>query len=121
MNGRICLLLIRLGVYCPRLVGAYLLNLPTYLSVELICLTMSFLVATQAHPKVSLEKWSFLEKIFRIPLLERMWKQLVTLDTLHCYCEDPEPTNIARRYNTLVHQRESVAYFLLFSSLVIFA
>nr|POF02087.1 hypothetical protein CFP56_75810 [Quercus suber] len=46
----------------------------------------------QDSPKVSLEQWSFLDKIFRIKLVERTWQKLVTLDTIHWYYEGPKPT-----------------------------
>lgn len=49
------------------------------------------LVAAQECPEVSLEEWSFLERIFRIPLQERTWKQLVTLDTFTSIMKVPSP------------------------------
>ena len=49
-----------------------------------------------------------------IPLKERTWKQLVTLNTLHWYYEDLEPTDIARRYDEITRKHESVVYFLFF-------
>nr|POE50366.1 hypothetical protein CFP56_55177 [Quercus suber] len=35
------------------------------------------------RPKVNLEQWSFLERIFKISLKERTWQKLITLDTLN--------------------------------------
>ncbi|KAK9993698.1 hypothetical protein SO802_023401 [Lithocarpus litseifolius] len=59
------------------------------------------------RPKVTLEEWSFLEKIFtKTKLSERSWSKLVTLDTLHWYCDSPEPTKAARRYDTRVLLRK---------------
>ena len=55
------------------------------------------LVATLDRLEVSHEPWNFLEKIIRIPLQERAWKQLVTLDTIHWYCEGPKPKDFACR------------------------
>ena len=71
--------------------------------------------ATQDCPPVSLEQFSFLERIFnKTNLEERMWAKLVTLDTLHWYCDGPEPTIAARRYDTQVHQCESITLYLGF-------
>ena len=71
---------------------------------------MLILVATQDRPEVSLEEWIFLEKIFRIPLQERTWKELVTLATIHRYCEGPEPTDIGHRYDRIARKHESIAF-----------
>ena len=71
--------------------------------------------AARDHPLVSLEQFSFLERIFnKSKLEERMWAKLVTLDTLHWYCDGPKLTTAARRYDTQVHQRESVTLYLGF-------
>ena len=51
----------------------------------------------------------FLEWIFKIQLSERTWAKPVTLDTLHWYCEGPKLTMVARRYNSQIHQRKSIA------------
>ena len=40
--------------------------------------------------------------------------KLVTLDTLHWYCEGLEPTEAAHRYDRLARQRKSVTSFFLF-------
>ena len=64
---------------------------------------------------ISLEQFSFLERTFnKTNLEERTWAKLVTLDTLHWYCDGPEPTTTACRYNAQVHQREFVALYLCF-------
>jgi len=39
----------------------------------------------------------FLQHILAIPLRERNWKKLVTLDNLHAFCGSPIPTDKARR------------------------
>jgi len=72
------------------------------------------LVAAQDHPKVTLEQWNFLERVFHIPLKERTWKQLITLDTLHWCCKGPQPTDVACHYNEIARKRESVVYFYYF-------
>ena len=71
MNGRICLFLIGLGVYCPRLVGVRLLSLSVTYPYLLLSNLRFTLVVAQDRPKVTLEQWNFLEKIFSIPLKER--------------------------------------------------
>ena len=61
-------------------------------------LTVFFTV--QDHPQVSLEEWSFLERIFnKKKLEERIWAKLVTFDTLHWYCDEVEPTPVTHRYD----------------------
>ena len=43
-----------------------------------------------------------------------MWAKLVTLDTIHWYCEDPEPTAATHRHDSQVRQCKSVAHYLFF-------
>ncbi|XP_075653876.1 uncharacterized protein LOC142624224 [Castanea sativa] len=65
---------------------------------------------TRDRPQVTLEEWSFLERIFnKTKLEERTWAQLVTLDTLHWYCDGPEPTSAAHRYNSRVRKQMDAA------------
>ena len=53
--------------------------------------------AARDRPPVSLEQFSFLERIFnKSKLEERTWAKLVTLDTLHWYCDGPETTTATR-------------------------
>ena len=69
--------------------------------------------AAQDCPSVSLERFSFLERIFnKSKLEERTWAKLVTLDTLHWYCDRLESTTATRQYDAQVHQRESVTLYL---------
>ena len=71
--------------------------------------------AARDRPPLSLKQFSFLERIFnKTNLEERTWTKLVTLDTLHWYCDGPEPTIAARRYDAQVRQRESVTLYLGF-------
>ena len=47
--------------------------------------------------------------------------KLVTLDTIHWYLEEPEPTKAASRHDILVRHRKPVAYFfsfLIYSSFI---
>ena len=49
--------------------------------------------ATRDRPLVSLEQFSFLERIFnKTKLEERTRAKLVNLDNLYWYCDGPEPT-----------------------------
>ena len=78
------------------------------------------LVVTRARPEVTLKQWIFLEQIFRIKLSDRTWAKLVTLNTIHWYCEGPKPTVAAYHHDSQARQRKSIAYyfsFLIYSSL----
>ena len=84
--------------------------------------------AARDRPLVSLEQFSFLEKIFnKTKLEEKTWAKLVNLDTLNWYCDGPEPTIAARRYEAQVCQRKSVtlsfcyAHFRFLTSVLYFA
>ena len=58
---------------------------------------------TRDRPPVSLEQFSFLEKIFnKTKLEERTWTKLVNLNTLHWYCDEPELTRAALQYEAQV-------------------
>ena len=48
------------------------------------------LFSTQVRPKIIDKQENFLRKVWEIPLEQRKWKDLVTLDTLHAFCEGPE-------------------------------
>ena len=47
-------------------------------------------------------------------LSKRLWTKLVTLDTLHRYCDGSEPTEVACRYDRQVRKCKSVTHYLLF-------
>ena len=82
-------------------------------------LTVPFF-ATRHRPEVTLEQWSFLEKIFAIKLKKRKWAKLVTLDTIHWYCDGPEPTEATRHYDNQAHRRKSIILYFLLLFLVIY-
>ena len=46
--------------------------------------------------------------------IERTWTKLVTLDTLHWYCDGPQPTKAAHCYDSQVRRCKSVAFYLRF-------
>ena len=65
--------------------------------------------AARDRPLVSLEQFSFLEKIFnKTKLEERTWAKLVNLNTLHWYYDGPEPTRAAFRYEAQVRAHKFV-------------
>ena len=53
----------------------------------------------QRRPQVDLEEYNFLERIFsKTKPEERTWAKLVNLNTVHWYCDGPEPTPAAIKY-----------------------
>ena len=80
--------------------------------ISSILLTVFFFVVRR-RPQVDLEEFSFLEKVFaKTKPEERTWAKLVTLDTIHWYCDGPEPTPAAVRYEEKIHRRKSVILIL---------
>ncbi|XP_050271890.1 uncharacterized protein LOC126715357 [Quercus robur] len=58
------------------------------------------------RPQVSLEEFSFLEKVCKKTTPEeRTWAKLVNPRTIHWYCDGPEPTQEAIRYDERVHKQ----------------
>ena len=73
-----------------------------------ILLTVYFF-AVQRRPQVDLEEFSFLKKAFaKTKPEERTWVKLVMLGTIHWYCDGPQPTPTAIRYDARIRQRKSV-------------
>ncbi|KAL0004794.1 hypothetical protein SO802_012355 [Lithocarpus litseifolius] len=48
-------------------------------------------------PHILDEQEDFIYRVTEIPLEERKCRDLITLDTLHLYCEGPEPMPVARK------------------------
>ena len=64
-------------------------------------------------PQVSIEEFSFLEKIFqKTKPEERTWAKLVNPKTIHWYYDGPEPTQEAIRYDEKVHRCKPVNVYL---------
>ena len=60
------------------------------------------------------KEFAFLEKIFsKTQLEERTWAKLVTLKTIHWYCDRPEPTPAAVKYEAKIRRHKSVTLFLI--------
>ena len=75
--------------------------------ISSILLTV-FFFAVCRRPHVDLEEFSFLEKVFaKTKPEERTWAKLVTLDTIHWYCDSPQPTPAAIRYDARIRQHKS--------------
>ena len=54
-----------------------------------------------------------MEKIFsKTKPEERTWAKLVNLNTVHWYCDGPEPTAASIKYEERTRQRKSVTSFL---------
>ena len=69
--------------------------------------------AVRRCPQVELEEFSFLERIFaKTKPEERTWAKLVTLDTIHWYCDGLEPTPAAVKYEAKIRRRKYVVLIL---------
>ena len=79
----------------------------------------SFYFSVRRHPQVDLEEYHFLEKIFsKTKPEERTWAKLVNLNTVHWYCDGPEPTTAAIKYEERTRQRKSVTLFFYLEPLL---
>ena len=71
--------------------------------------SVSLFFTVQRCPQVDIEEYKFLERIFaKSKLEERTWAKLVNLNTVHWYCDRPEPTLAAIKYEERTRQRKSV-------------
>ena len=101
--------------YAPVLVCEFF----TTVQFNIAFLTV-FFFAVRQFPQVELEEFSFIERIFaKTKPEERTWAKLVTLNTIHWYCDGPEPTPVAVKYDAKIRKRKSVVLVLFeqFSSL----
>ena len=63
---------------------------------------------------MDIKEFAFLEKIFlKTQPEERTWVKLVSLKTIHWYCDGPEPTPAAVKYEEQIRRRKSVILFLI--------
>ena len=66
------------------------------------------------YPQIDIEDYNFLEKIFaKSKPEEQTWAKLVNLNTIHWYCDGPDPTLAAIKYEERTRQRKSVDPFCL--------
>ena len=71
--------------------------------------SVSLFFTVQRCPQVDIEEYNFLERIFaKSKLEERTWAKLVNLNTVHWYCDRPEPTLATIKYEERTRQRKSV-------------
>ena len=63
-------------------------------------------VSTIVHPMILLEQEAFLERVLAILFVERSWKRIDTLDTLHTFVKDP---SLLRKPDDLIRFREFVS------------
>jgi len=85
-----------------------------FITVQFITtfLTVFFFVVRR-HPQVELEEFSFLERIFaKTKPEERTLAKLVTLNTIHWYCDGSEPTPAAIKYDAKIRRHKSVVLVL---------
>ena len=70
-----------------------------------------FYFSVRRRPQVDLEEYNFLENFFsKTKPEERTWAKLVNLNTVHWYCDGPEPTPAAIKYEERTRQRKSVTF-----------
>ena len=73
---------------------------------------VSFIFTVRRRPQVDIEEYNFLERNFsKTKLEERTWAKLVNLNTVHWYCDGPEPTPTAIKYEEHTRQRKSVILY----------
>ena len=65
-------------------------------------LTFSFLFSAYTRPHITDEQEEFIRRVLEIPLEERKCRDLITLDTIHLYCGDPEPSTEARGWRNFL-------------------
>ena len=79
-------------------------------------LIFSSFFLVRRRPQVDLEEYNFWEKIFsKTKPEERTWAKLVNLNIVHWYCDGPEPTAAAIKYEERTRQRKPVTSFLFCS------
>ena len=83
-------------------------------TLSLFCLPVFFLFFTvRRRPQIDIEEYNFLEKIFaKSKPEERTWAKLVNLNTVYWYCDGPEPTPVAIKYEERTRQRKFVDPFI---------
>ena len=70
--------------------------------------------AVRQRPQVDFKEFAFLEKIFsKTQPEEKTWVKFVTLKTIHWYCDGPEPTATAVKYELQIRRCKFVTLFLI--------
>ena len=95
--------------YTPILVREFFITVQ-FITTFLIV----FFFAVRRRPQVELKKFSFLERIFaKTKPKERTWEKLVTLNSIHWYCDGPETTPAAIKYDAKIHKHKFIVLILL--------
>ena len=82
-------------------------------SIEFNFFNLLSFFAIRRHPPVDVEEFGFLEKIFsKTQPEETTWAKLVNLKTIHWYCDGPEPTPTALKYEAKIRKRKFVIFTL---------
>ena len=111
--------LIKLGEFWTRLVYFY----PSCCECDYFLLYfndrpdyfVSLFFTVRRHPQVDIKEYNFLERIFsKTKPEERTWAKLVNVNTVHWYCDKPEPTPAAIKYEERTRQRKSVNIHIQF-------
>ena len=93
-----------------------LLHLPCSFCLVFNIVFFSLFIAS-VHLQITDEQEAFICRVQKIPLGQRKWKDLVTLDTLHTYCGGPELSPITRGLNTysllLTSAFPNIRFFIL--------
>ena len=70
--------------------------------------------AVRRHPQVDIKEFAFLEFfISKTQPEERTWAKLITLNTIHWYCDGPEPTPAAVKYEEKIRRHKFVIFILI--------
>ena len=89
--------------------GESLVSLFVAPSAQIVYLTFcSFGFSAEVCPEITNEQENFFKRFWAIPLEERKWKDLVTLNTLYAYCGGLEPTPEAQWLHASSCHRKSL-------------
>ena len=83
-----------------------LLLLFFFLIYSLCSNVVVFPFSASIHPSITNEREAFVQWVLEIPFEQRKCRDLITLDTLHTYCDGPKPTPAAHRLNTYSRHRK---------------
>ena len=81
-------------------------HVPFVFEVTLLTLFLFFFFSAHSRPHITDEQEEFIRRVLEIPLEERKCRDLITLDSIHLYCEGPEPSAEARKLDEFSCQRE---------------
>ena len=88
------------------------LSFITPIRLSYMYLTPLFFFLAQVCPQISDEQEAFIHRVLEIPLEQRKWKDLITLDTLHAYCGGPPvdytPSPIDVSLEPIIHSKPSI-------------